>query len=144
MAEFNRYFLEDLKVGMTAEYERPVTSEIVESFAAVSGDRNPLHFDEDYARGTIFGGRIAHGMLSASFISTIFGTIMPGEGSIYITQNLRFKAPVRHGDVVKTVVEVTNIAEAKSRVSFTTRCSVGETVVIDGDAIIMVPSRAVA
>ena len=136
-----RYYLEDLTVGQTAEFERDVTTDSVHWFSEVSGDRNPLHLDEAYAAETFFKGRIAHGMLSASFISTIFGTIMPGQGSIYLEQNLRFTAPVRHGDRVRATVEVTDIIAAKKRVAFKTQCFVGETMVIDGTALIMVPSR---
>lgn len=142
MHAVNQYFLEDLEVGMRAEYERDVTQDMIESFAEVSGDHNPLHLDDDYAQGTIFKGRIAHGMLSAAFISKVFGTVMPGKGSVYISQTLRFLAPVRIGDTVRTTVEVTAVDAEKRRVSFKSRCRVGSTVVIDGDALILVPSRA--
>ncbi|MCR9177217.1 MAG: MaoC family dehydratase [Alphaproteobacteria bacterium] len=141
MAEAEQYFLEDLAVGMTASYDRVVTEEMIEQFAEVSGDFNPLHLDEEYAKGTMFKGRIAHGILSAGFISKIFGTVMPGKGSVYISQTLRFLAPVRIGDTVTTTVEVVEINTEKKRVSFKARCRVGRTVVIDGDALIMVPSR---
>ena len=142
MHAVNQYFLEDLEIGMRAEYERDVTQDMIESFAEVSGDHNPLHLDDEYAQGTIFKGRIAHGMLSAAFISKVFGTVMPGKGSVYISQTLRFLAPVRIGDTVRTTVEVTAIDPEKRRVSFKSRCRVGSTVVIDGDALIRVPSRA--
>lgn len=141
MAEAEQYFLEDLTVGMTAHYDRVVTEDMIEQFAEVSGDFNPLHLDEDYAKGTMFKGRIAHGILSAGFISKIFGTIMPGKGSVYISQTLRFLAPVRIGDTVTTTVEIVDINAEKKRVSFKSRCRVDRTVVIDGDALIMVPSR---
>ena len=141
MAEAAQYFLEDLAVGMTASYDRVVTEDMIEQFADVSGDFNPLHLDEDYAKGTMFKGRIAHGILSAGFISKIFGTMMPGKGSIYISQTLRFLAPVRIVDTVTATVEVVEINAEKKRVSFKSRCRVGRTVVIDGDALIMVPSR---
>lgn len=139
--KIGRFFIEDLAPGMTAETHREITPEMVEQFAAVSGDRNPLHFDEDYARGTIFRGKIVHGMLSAGFFSTVFGTIMPGQGSVYLKQSLKFLAPVRFGDVVKAVVEVAAVEPERSRVTFSTRCFVGDQMVIDGDALIMVPSR---
>ncbi|WP_339853795.1 MaoC family dehydratase [uncultured Nisaea sp.] len=139
--KIGRYFLEDLEIGMRAEFEREVTEPMGEEFARVTGDRNPLHFDKDYARGTIFRDRIAHGMISAGFFSTLFGTVMPGQGSIYLKQNLKFTAPVRYGDVVKAVIEVVKIETEKSRVLFATRCLVNEQLVIDGDALIMVPSR---
>lgn len=141
MAEAEQYFLEDLEVGMTATYDRVVTEDMIEQFAEVSGDFNPLHLDEGYAQGTMFKGRIAHGILSAGFISKIFGTVMPGKGSVYISQTLRFLAPVRIGDTVSTTVEVMEINTEKKRVSFKSRCRVDRTVVIDGDALIMVPSR---
>lgn len=137
-----QYYLEDLTVGMTADYERVVTEDMIESFANVSGDYNPLHLDEDYAQTTMFKGRIAHGILSASFISKVFGTIMPGKGSVYISQNLRFLAPVRIGDTVITTVEVVDINSEKKRVGFKSRCRVDRTVVVDGDALIFVPARA--
>ena len=142
MLSAHEYFIEDLTIGMKAEISRPVTSDVVETFAEVSGDHNPIHLDEAYAKATPFNGRIAHGMLSASFISTIFGTMMPGRGSIYLSQNLRFKAPVRHGDLVRAVVEVADVIAEKKRVLFKTQCFVGDVMVIDGDATIMVPSRA--
>ncbi|MEQ8814390.1 MAG: MaoC family dehydratase [Thalassobaculum sp.] len=142
MHPVKQYFLEDLELGMRAEYERRVTEDMIESFAEVSGDFNPLHLDEDYAATTMFKGRIAHGMLSAAFISKVFGTVMPGKGSVYISQTLRFLAPVRIDDTVLTTVEVTGIDSEKKRVSFKSRCKVGATVVIDGDALILVPSRA--
>lgn len=141
MAEAEQYFLEDLEVGMTATYDRVVTEDMIEQFAEVSGDFNPLHLDESYAQETMFKGRIAHGILSAGFISKIFGTVMPGKGSVYISQTLRFLAPVRIGDTVSTTVEVMEINTEKKRVSFKSRCRVDRTVVIDGDALIMVPSR---
>ena len=144
MDSVQQYFLEDLEVGMRAEYAREVTQDMIECFAEVSGDFNPLHLDEDYARGTMFKGRIAHGILSAGFISKVFGRVMPGKGSVYISQTLRFLGPVRIGDTVVTTVEVTAIDPAKRRVAFKSRCKVGSTVVIDGDALILVPSRAQA
>lgn len=141
MAEEGQYFLEDLSIGMEATYERSVTEDMIQQFADVSGDFNPLHLDEDYARETMFKGRIAHGILSAGFISKIFGTVMPGKGSVYISQTLRFLAPVRIGDTVTTTVEVADIIPEKKRVAFKSRCRVDRTVVIDGDALIMVPTR---
>lgn len=136
-----RYYIEDLKLGMKAELLHEMTEGMGEEFADVTGDRNPLHFDEEYAKGTIFKGRIAHGMISAGFFSTLFGMVMPGQGSVYLKQNLKFTAPVHYGDVVKAVVEVVEIQMEKSRVLFSTKCLVGDQLVIDGDALIMVPSR---
>ncbi|HEV7371408.1 MaoC family dehydratase [Arenibaculum sp.] len=135
------YFIEDLSVGMSAAYAKTITDADIVLFAGVSGDTNPVHMNEDYARGTMFGGRIAHGMLSASFISTVMGTRLPGPGCIYMTQNLRFKAPVRVGDTVVARVTVAELMPEKRRAVMQTVCTVGKTVVIEGDALVMVPSR---
>jgi 3-hydroxybutyryl-CoA dehydratase len=135
------YALEDLVVGMTAAYEHVVTEKDVVQFADISGDRNPVHLDEGYARRTRFKGRIVHGMLSASFLSTTIASRLPGPGTIYLTQNLSFRAPVRIGDRVEARVTVTDIIREKARVVLKTVCRVGETVVIDGDALVMVPVR---
>jgi 3-hydroxybutyryl-CoA dehydratase len=136
------YFIEDLSVGMTAAYAKTITDADIVLFAGVSGDTNPVHMNEDYARGTMFGGRIAHGMLSASFISTVMGTRLPGPGCIYMTQNLRFKAPVRVGDTVVARVTVAELMPEKRRAVMRTVCTVGKTIVIEGDALVMVPSRS--
>jgi 3-hydroxybutyryl-CoA dehydratase len=133
--------LEDLTIGMTARFARTVTEADLVLFAGLSGDSNPVHMDETYARGTVFKGRIAHGMLSAAFVSTAIGTKLPGPGTIYCSQNLRFKAPVRIGDTVEARVTVIDIVLEKRRVSLKTTCSVGDIVVIDGDAEVMVPRR---
>src|SRR6516162_9624971 len=109
MQEQHGYYLEDLEVGMTATYAKTVTDADVVLFAGVSGDSNPVHIDNEFAQRTMFKGRIAHGMLTASFISTALGTKLPGPGCIYISQNLRFRAPVRIGDTVRTRVSVTAI-----------------------------------
>jgi 3-hydroxybutyryl-CoA dehydratase len=135
------YCIEDLSVGMTARYARTVTEADVVLFAGISGDNNPVHMNEVYASGTIFKGRIVHGMLSASFVSTAIASRLPGPGSIYLSQNLRFRAPVRAGDTVEARVTVTDIVHEKNRVSLKTVCTVGDTVVIDGDALVMVPAR---
>jgi 3-hydroxybutyryl-CoA dehydratase len=135
------YALEDLSVGMTAAYEHVVTDADVVKFADISGDHNPVHLDEAYARTTRFKGRIVHGILSASFLSTAIASRLPGPGTIYLTQNLTFRAPVRIGDKVEARVTVTEIIRDKARVVLKTVCSVGDTVVIDGDALVMVPAR---
>lgn len=135
------YYLEDISVGMAAEYTREVTEDLIQSFADASGDDNPLHLDEDYAKTTMFKSRIAHGMLSGSFLSTIFGTIFPGPGGIYLGQNLKFVAPVRIGDVVTARAEVDEVLADKGRVHFTCTCTVGGRNVIVGDAWIMPPRR---
>jgi 3-hydroxybutyryl-CoA dehydratase len=135
------YCIEDLTVGMAASYAKTVSDEDIVRFADISGDTNPVHLDEAYAEKTLFKGRIAHGMLSAAFISTVFGTRLPGAGCIYLSQNLRFRAPVKIGDTVEATVTVTAIDPVKRRVTFSTRCKVGDKVVVDGEAELLVPSR---
>ncbi len=142
MMDTKVYFLEDLAVGMSAAYSKTVTEADIAAFAEVSGDNNPLHLDEVFAKTTRFKGRIAHGMLSAGFISTILGTQLPGPGSVYMSQTLRFTAPVRIGDTVTARAEITGIRTDKKRVTLRTTCAVGDKVVIEGEALIMVPSRA--
>ena len=139
--ELHGYFIEDLRPGMTAAYARTVTEADVILFAGVSGDQNPVHLNQEFAAETRFKGRIAHGMLTASFISTVLGNKLPGPGCIYVTQNLRFRAPVRAGDTVHTRVTVTEVDLERCRVRLETICRVGETTVIDGDAVLMVPRR---
>src|SRR5690348_1482396 len=134
------YALEDLSVGMTAASSHTVSAADIDRFAEVTGDHNPVHLDEKYASTTRFKGRIAHGMLTASFISATL-TKLPGPGTIYLSQNLSFRAPVHIGDTVEARVTVTDIIRDKARVVLKTVCRVGETVVIDGDALVMVPAR---
>jgi len=141
-AELHGLYLEDLAVGMTAVYAKTITDADIVLFAGISGDVNPVHLNHEFASETMFEGRIAHGMLTAAFISTVIGTKLPGPGAIYLSQNLKFKAPVRSGDTVQARVTITEIVAEKRRIALRTVCSVGETVVIDGDALIMVPSRA--
>ncbi|MDI9409208.1 MAG: MaoC family dehydratase [Candidatus Pacebacteria bacterium] len=133
------YSIESLKIGQTARMVKTVSDADITHFAEVSGDHNPVHLDESYAATTAFKGRIAHGMLSVSFISAVLGNELPGPGSIYLGQTLKFKAPVRPNDTVTTVVTVKEIIADKRRVILTTQSFVGETLVIDGEATIMVP-----
>jgi len=135
------YFFEDLVVGQTASFAKTITEADIVLFAGVSGDTNPIHLNEEYAAQTMFKGRIAHGMLLASLISTVLGTKMPGPGCVYIAQNLKFKAPVKIGDTATAKVELIELMPEKKRATFKTTVSVGTMVVIDGDAILMVPSR---
>lgn len=144
MEELGGYYLEDLRAGMSAVYTKTVTDADLAQFADVSGDFNPVHMDPEYAKTTIFKGRIAHGMLSASFISTVLGTKLPGPGAIYISQNLKFKAPVRPGDTVTAEVTVKSVDLDRGRVSVDTVCTVNGKPVIEGDAVMMVPKRPVA
>ena len=136
------YYLEDLQVGMSDEFSKTVTEADIVAFADISGDTNPVHMDEAFAAATPFKGRIAHGMLGASLISTVLGTKLPGPGCIYVSQDLRFKAPVRIGDTVVAKVTVTEILAEKRRVTFACECRVGDTVVIDGAASMMVSRTA--
>jgi 3-hydroxybutyryl-CoA dehydratase len=135
-------FLEDIEVGQTAALTRTVAESDIEAFAAVTGDDNPLHLDEAYAATTSFKGRIAHGMLSAGYISAVLGTKLPGPGATYVSQTLSFRRPVRIGDVVTAEVTVAAIDAARGRVTFATRCVVAGKVVVDGEAVVMVPKRA--
>ena len=143
-ADMHGYYLEDLKVGMTAAFGKTVTEADIMAFAGVSGDTNPVHLHEEFAAKTMFKGRVAHGMLSASFISTILGTKLPGPGCIYVSQDIKFKAPVKAGDTVTARATITEIIPEKRRVVLKTICTVGEKVVIDGEATVLVPRRDVA
>ncbi len=135
--------LEDMSLGRSAEMERLVTGADIDTFAAVTGDDNPVHLDEAYAAGTPFGGRVAHGMLSAGYISAVIGSKLPGPGAIYVSQSLRFRRPVRIGDTVTARVEVTAIDAARGRVTFRTLCLVDGKPVVEGEAEIRVPRRPV-
>ena len=134
-------FLEDLAIGRHAERRRVVTAAEIDAFAAVTGDENPVHLDEAFAAKTRFGGRVAHGMLAAGFISAVLGNDLPGPGSIYLSQFLRFRRPVRIGDEVVARVEVTEINETRARVSLKTVCMVAGEVVLDGEAVVLAPRR---
>lgn len=135
------YYFEDLQEGMSATFGKTVTDAIIETFAGVSGDTNPVHLNDDFAKDTMFKARIAHGMFGAGLISAVFGTKMPGPGCIYVSQTLKFKAPVKVGDTLNAKVTVKKLIPQKKFVEFETVCTVGDKVVIDGEAIIMVPSR---
>jgi len=135
------YALEELSVGMSESYRHTITDADVHTFADVTGDHNPLHLDDAFARNTRFKGRIVHGMLTASYFSTILA-LLPGPGTIYMSQSLFFRAPVRIGDAVEARVTVTQIIPEKRRVILKTQCLVGDTVVCDGEAMVMVPPRA--
>lgn len=142
--ERKTYCIEDLQLGMEASFQRTVTDNDIVAFANVSGDKNPVHLDADYAARTMFKERIAHGMLTASYISAVFGMEMPGPGAIYISQTLNFKAPVRIGDVVTAKVKVVELIEAKRRARFECQCLVDGKPVLEGEAVLMVPARAKA
>lgn len=135
-----RYF-EDLAVGMEASYVRRVLEEDLHVFAELTGDTNPIHLDEAYAAATMFKGRIAHGTLTASYISTVLGTLLPGPGAIYVSQSLNFRGPVRIGDEVISTARVLELLPAKKRAILTCHCSVAGKTVLEGEALMMVPSR---
>lgn len=134
-------FFEDLSLGQSAETTRVVTANDVEAFAAVSGDTNPVHLDEDYAKTTTFQTRIAHGMLSGAYISAVIGTKLPGPGSIYLSQSMRFRRPVKLGDAVVTRVTIQALDEARGHATLATLCQVNGKTVVDGEAVIMVPRK---
>ena len=133
--------IEDLEIGMTRHLRKLVTDRDIRLFAEVSTDHNPVHLDDAYAQDTIFEGRIAHGMLTAGLISAVIGEQLPGHGTVYLGQSLKFMAPVRPGDTVTACVKVTAIDYAKRRVTLETHCAVGDTVVLKGEALVLAPSR---
>ena len=135
------YYIDELKPGMSESFAKTVSERDIDLFGEVSGDINPVHFDETFARGTIFKGRIAHGVLSASYISTVLGMKMPGPGTIFMSLTTHFKAPVRIGDTVVATCTVREVNAEKRRVVFDCVCKVGETTVVDGEAMVMAPSR---
>jgi len=140
--DLHGYYLEDLEVGMSASYARTVSESDVYTFAGVSGDDNPVHINQVYAEGTMFKQRIAHGILTVSFISTVLGTRLPGPGAIYVDQQIRFKAPVYIGDIVTATATVKEINTAKRRVILETVCTVKGNVVATGQATTMVDRRS--
>jgi 3-hydroxybutyryl-CoA dehydratase len=133
--------IEDLEIGMVRSLTKVVTDRDIELFAEVSTDRNPVHLDEDYAQDTIFAGRIAHGMLTAGLVSAVIGEQLPGHGTVYLGQSLKFLAPVRPGDAVTAEVEVMAIDHARRRVTMDTRCLVRGKKVLAGEATVLAPSR---
>lgn len=134
-------YIDEISVGQSATLEREVTQEVINSFAVASGDHNPVHVDPDFASGTQFKGTIAHGMLSAAYISAVLGTQLPGPGAVYTGQTLKFRAPVRPGDKVVTVCKVKEVILDKKRVIMDTQCKVGDTVVLEGEAVLMVQPK---
>jgi 3-hydroxybutyryl-CoA dehydratase len=134
-------YFEDMRLGMTETYSKIVKSSDVVGFAEISGDRNPVHLSEHFAAKTSFKGRIAHGLYTASLISAVIGTRLPGPGAIYVSQTLHFRAPVKIGDTVVASVEVTELIEKGRRAKLLCQCSVRDTLVLEGEAIVKVPSR---
>jgi 3-hydroxybutyryl-CoA dehydratase len=135
------YYIDELKPGMSESFTKTVTERDIELFGEISGDVNPVHFDEAFAAKTIFKGRIAHGVLSSSYISTVLGMKMPGPGTIFMSLTTRFKAPVRIGDTVVATCTVREVVADKRRVVFDCACKVGDVTVVDGEAMVMAPAR---
>jgi len=132
--------IEEIEIGMVRSLRKVVTDEDIRMFAEVSTDFNPVHMDDDYAQDTIFEGRIAHGMLTAGLISAVIGEQLPGHGTVYMGQTLKFLAPVRPGDMVLAEVEVIDIDYAKRRARMETRCLVDDKKVLVGEATVLVPT----
>ncbi len=133
------FSVEEMNVGQSASMSKTVTEADIILFAGITGDFNPAHIDEEYAKQSMFKGRIAHGMLSAGFISATLAMKLPGPGTIYLGQNMKFKAPVKIGDTVKTTVTITDINLEKKIVKLDTVCTVGDTKVVVGDCVMMKP-----
>ena len=129
-----------LEAGQREVQEFLVDDRTIELFGDASSDRNPLHFDEQFAGETPFGGRIAHGMLTAAFISAVIGNTLPGHGSVYLSQSLKFRAPVRPGDTVRVEVEVLDYDPGRRGARLSTRAFVGDTLVVDGEAKVIAPA----
>ncbi len=138
------YYFEDIEVGMHDLFAKTITDADIITFAGISGDTNPVHLNHEFAAETMFEGRIAHGMLTSSFISTVIGTKLPGPGCIYVSQNLKFRAPVKVGDTVAAHCTITELVPEKHFAVIKTQCLVGDKVVVDGEATVMVPTRAAA
>ncbi len=133
--------IEDIEIGMVRYLRKQVTEDDIEMFATISTDRNPVHLDDDYAKNTIFQGRVAHGMLTAGLISAVIGEQLPGHGTVYLGQSLKFLAPVRPGDMVYAEVKVTDIDPTRRIVRMDCLCSVEDKKVLVGEATVLAPSR---
>jgi 3-hydroxybutyryl-CoA dehydratase len=142
--ELRGKYIDELSEGMSAIFTKTVTEADIVLYAGISGDTNPVHLDQEFAQATMFKGRIAHGMLTAGFISAVLGTKLPGPGSIYLSQSLKFKAPVRIGDTVRARVTVTTLDKDKGRCTFATTAHVSDVLVLEGEAQILVPKRPAA
>src|SRR6202140_3146616 len=142
LPELRILYFEDLSVGMTETLAKTIASSDVVGFAQLTGDRNPVHLSEHFAAKTTFGGRVAHGLYTASLISAVLGTRLPGPGAVYISQTLHFRAPVKIGDTVEVVVTVAELIPEKHRARLSCTCSVGDEVVLDGEALVKVPAQS--
>ena len=137
-------FIEDIEIGMSRDLNKIVTDQDIALFAQVTTDHNPVHLDDNYAQKSLFEGRVAHGMLTASLISAVIGEQLPGHGSIYLSQTLKFLAPVRPGDSVYAKVSVTDINIAKRRIKLDCLCSVDGKKVLIGEATVLAPSPEIS
>ena len=135
------FYIDELEVGMSRFLEKRIDDETIHAFAILSSDHNPIHMDEEYATDTPFSGRIAHGMIGAGLISAVIGEQLPGHGTIYLKQDLKFTAPVRPDDIVRAVVTIHDIDIRSRRVGLDCTCTVGDTVVITGKALVLAPRR---
>ena len=133
--------LEDLEIGLSRMLQRKITQNDILLFSKISGDENPVHLDAEYAQQTIFGRRIAHGMLTASLISAVIAEQLPGHGTVYLSQTLKFIRPVLPGQLVTSRVLVTHIEYSNRRVTLDCECKVDEKVVLEGEALVLAPSR---
>ena len=133
--------ISEIKIGMSESYSQTISEADVKAYAGISGDRNPVHMDDEYAEKSRYKKRIAHGMISSSFFSALFGTKLPGPGCVYVHQSLNFKRPVYIGDTVTAIITVTRIDEIKNRVFFDTVCKVKNKIVIDGQAELYIPKE---
>lgn len=142
MDELHGYYLEDLEIGMSASFAKTISESDVYGFAGISGDTNPIHINDSYAKTTPFGQRIAHGMLSAALVSTVAGTKLPGPGAIYVDQKIRFKAPLFIGQTARAEIVVKEIDSRRRRVLCDTHVYVEEKVIATGEATFMVDKRS--
>lgn len=136
------FYFEDLSVGMSAQFTKTITESDIQQFADISGDDNPVHLCEDFAAASVFKERIAHGILTAGLLSAVLGTKLPGPGCIYVSQSLNFKGPVRIGDEVTANAKITHLVDERRRAVLSCECIVNEKVILDGEAVMLVPRRA--
>ena len=139
---FHGYYFEDLEIGMKASHAKTITAADIEAFAELSGDNNLVHLDDDYAAQTIFKERIAHGILTASLLSAVLGTKLPGPGCIYVSQSLNFRAPVKIGQEVVATARITELIADSQRAVLACRCLVGDRTVLDGQAVVIVQPQS--
>jgi 3-hydroxybutyryl-CoA dehydratase len=141
MSDTIKHYLEDLDVGMSAQTTATITAEMIDTFAGITGDHNPIHMDDDAARAQGFDGRIAHGALSASFISAVLGNQLPGPGGVFVELNLRFRKPALIGDEITAIAVVDEINERTGRVKMKVHCEAGGQKICRGDAGVFVKKR---